>query len=874
MLRMIKVKNRIFNFIHQNRRVIFHVGFCIFLLLIASNKALAAEDSLAGNIMNGVSSGVGAAVALLVGFIALLVTSAMGLFSTVLISVLVSVAQYNSFIVAPPVVAGWTIIRDICNMFFILILLIIAFATILRMENYSVKKMLPKLLIMAVLINFSKTIFGLIIDASQVVMMTFVNAFSQGTGFFVNMLQTAEILKNITLSSKDSKVLDNWIIATSLILAVIASIITVIVLAVMVAILIVRIVMIWIYTIFSPLVFLGFAFPPIQKYTGQVWQDFIKQVIVGPVLAFFIWLALTTQGTAPLNTSTDVCAGVASFFCAPNFQKFLITIGLLMGGMMVAQQMGGAAAGIAGKGLNWAKGAAKLSYKAPAFGGDWLGRKIKMGNIPVIGKTLAGLELRPTKIYQGVKDALIDQKRREESFATGVSAGAMKKGGVGGLIKGLGVSRDLMENISGPGGFLWWKGIRRTWKGTVAGGPEASGKLIEEIKTKKKELGSTQEEIDAKAKERDDALAERNSYLNRDGTVKAGKEEEVKKLNQTNQILTNQLLEMRKNVVTKDDKEKQSKKIEEMEKDLVLKRPVQTYYADRERDALISEARQKLGNNDNEEDLVEKFQDAVVNGNREVAQAVMVHAARVGHLNEIIQFSRSTKDAYDKEGNLIAKKGKFLPQGGHGLNELVNQYLIGKLGIDQQSALATQSEASSLAKATRHFNLAESVGAKNGYLFQRDHIPQQNRARGELRKVPSASVIRDYNRLSWGNEIQTTNSKGEIERKFQINQLGLDNFMELADTINSGIRESRWNKNAAMNVASDIGTLKDWVKLLESKGIKEFTTIKSNGDMEKMQYSELVEKIEEYGNNVRTASQLEDYGGLKKEFLSERQKKS
>jgi len=73
-------------------------------------------------------------------------------------------------------------------MSFILILLIIAFATILRQESYS-KKLLPKLLIMAVLINFSRTIFGLLIDFSQVIMLTFVNAFSAGGGYFIKALE-------------------------------------------------------------------------------------------------------------------------------------------------------------------------------------------------------------------------------------------------------------------------------------------------------------------------------------------------------------------------------------------------------------------------------------------------------------------------------------------------------------------------------------------------------------------------------------------------------------------------------------------------------------------------------------------------------------
>ena len=90
--------------------------------------------------------------------------------------------QYNEFIKSPAVKQGWAVVRDLCNMFFVVVLLIIAFATILRVEAYHYKKLLPRLVIMAVLINFSKTICGLFIDFRQVVMLTFVNGFANALG--------------------------------------------------------------------------------------------------------------------------------------------------------------------------------------------------------------------------------------------------------------------------------------------------------------------------------------------------------------------------------------------------------------------------------------------------------------------------------------------------------------------------------------------------------------------------------------------------------------------------------------------------------------------------------------------------------------------
>lgn len=358
-----KIKNKYFAYI---------VICCLLMLPFVTQ---AAEDvnyaSMAGNLTLGV---LGSAVAAVVGAIAFLLTSVIGLLITVIVKILIQVAQFNDIISVPTVIQGWTIVRDICNMFFILILLVIAFSTILRREEYSAKKLLPKLLIMAVLINFSRTIFGVIIDFSQVIMLTFVNAFSQGGGWFINMFRIDLLLSINSIKSSGDFAVTSWAAAVAIIAGVLASIITLIIMVVMLAVLVMRIVLLWIYTIFSPLIFLGFAFPPIKAYTGRIWEDFIKQAVSGPILAFFIWLALTTASTSAtfLNGSiaddtSQLCVGAGAFFCDKNLQNFIIVIGLLVGGLMVTQQIGGAAGNMAGKGLAWSKNASKTVGKAVGY---------------------------------------------------------------------------------------------------------------------------------------------------------------------------------------------------------------------------------------------------------------------------------------------------------------------------------------------------------------------------------------------------------------------------------------------------------------------------------------------------------------------------
>ena len=75
---------------------------------------------------------------------------------------------------------GWVIARDTANLFFIFILLTIAIATILQIETYGAKKLLPKLIVAALFINFSFLLTQYVIFASNTM-----------TGFFLPGAGTA-----------------------------------------------------------------------------------------------------------------------------------------------------------------------------------------------------------------------------------------------------------------------------------------------------------------------------------------------------------------------------------------------------------------------------------------------------------------------------------------------------------------------------------------------------------------------------------------------------------------------------------------------------------------------------------------------------------
>ena len=346
---------------------------------------------------------VGSAVATILGAILLPIISLIGKLITVMIRLLVWVAQYNDFIASPVVSKGWIIIRDIFNMFFIFILLIIAFGTVLKIEKYSYKRLLLGFLLAAVLVNFSKLICGIFIDVAQIIMLTFVNAFkSVGEGNLAELLGLRTLMD---LRKEAGGETLNKELVGALILGFIMSAIALVVVTIITLIFVFRIVILWFLVLLSPLAFMGSVLPAFQRYANQWWEKFASQVIIGPVLAFFLWLsfamvqepALQNGGayksvvpsgssvgetmneksiTEGGETQTPLSAAVSEAGKLENLLNFIVGIAMLLGSLMVAQQLGVAGGKMAGQALGKIQaigaGAAKAPFKAVGKAGKFL----------------------------------------------------------------------------------------------------------------------------------------------------------------------------------------------------------------------------------------------------------------------------------------------------------------------------------------------------------------------------------------------------------------------------------------------------------------------------------------------------------------------
>ncbi len=299
----------------------------------------------------------------------------------IIVNILIWVAQYNDFVHAQPVEIGWVLVRDVVNMFFIVILLISAFSTIISYpEDFHYKRVLPKLLVMAILINFSKTLVGVMIDFSQVVMLTFVNAFKEAaTGNFINALKLTQLttLNADKFGTGETGELAGLFGAALLAILMLGATLTLMV--IMTLFLIVRIVGLWMILIFSPIAFFALALPSkiqskVSPFTSDWWGRLSTFLIAGPVMAFFLWLTLAVvQGSSEpfgdtlggvdkseeLNSVTKDAHFITTFGKASNIATYLVAFVMMLSGVEFAVKSAG----------NASSGLGRIAALAAAGGG-------------------------------------------------------------------------------------------------------------------------------------------------------------------------------------------------------------------------------------------------------------------------------------------------------------------------------------------------------------------------------------------------------------------------------------------------------------------------------------------------------------------------
>ncbi|MDP4000759.1 MAG: hypothetical protein Q8P83_00765 [bacterium] len=219
------------------------------------------------------------------------------------------------------VLAGWIVVRDIMNLFFIIALIVISLATILRIETYSWKRLLPRLIIMALLVNFSKAIATGIVSVSDLLLMFFTTNDS-------GLIKPGQLLQEMYGGSKYFEGFFSGDILAVAIMKLILACVSLVSFSALTILFLIRLVGIWILIIFSPVAFALNILPATQQYSKMWWSYFIKYLIWAPVALFLLMLFSELVRNDYYGLGGD------------STLRFLVMIVFVWGAVTVARQAG------------------------------------------------------------------------------------------------------------------------------------------------------------------------------------------------------------------------------------------------------------------------------------------------------------------------------------------------------------------------------------------------------------------------------------------------------------------------------------------------------------------------------------------------------
>lgn len=307
----------------------------------------------------------------------------------------------------------WTLVRDFINMFFILILLVIAFATIFNVSKYKASDLLPKLIIIAVLINFSLVITVWVIDLLWIPAAVFLGplggTISDRISNALNIQQffstqnisliTAELLKG----GLPTGIFFREVIFRGAILIVNAFILSWIALIIWA-----RIPVLIGLMLVSPIAWLGYTLPAIKKNSWDTWWQ--KLLCWGSIpiplfgLIYFVVLfnqrlRLEISGEGSLSVILPVLG-----LTLGETLIWIITAGIFLAGMMYIKTLSCSMYGwvTLGFGKTW-KGirsgvgrAVDFGYTATGYKGatGQVQKELAQGGIPIFGKRMFGTAQR------------------------------------------------------------------------------------------------------------------------------------------------------------------------------------------------------------------------------------------------------------------------------------------------------------------------------------------------------------------------------------------------------------------------------------------------------------------------------------------------
>ncbi len=343
-------------------------------------------------------------------------------------AILMSVFEMRSYVDNMPAIRnGWTIFRDIANIGFIFIILYVAIATILQL-GIDTRKTIIKLIIAALLINFSLFFTKIIIDGSNILTVSLFNQIGEGVvntgitganfldnGLSGRMVQALGLQEIYTTDNTDvsaaafANLIDFTIrVIGGSIFLLFASII----LFAAAIMFMVRFVILIFLMITAPIAFIAMILPQTNSISRRWWKSLTSQAIFAPVFMLMLLITLNLIGSLRNTVNSNVGLGDAlsssQSAAGATFLTFVISIAFLVGTLVISKMTGGV-------GGDWAtKVGGRAVFGGAAIGGRFAGRQI-------------GGRLADSRMVQNALES--DSKIMKTAGRLGLAAGERIKSG-------------------------------------------------------------------------------------------------------------------------------------------------------------------------------------------------------------------------------------------------------------------------------------------------------------------------------------------------------------------------------------------------------------------------------------------------------------
>lgn len=343
---------------------------------------------------------------------------------------------------------GWETFRDIANILFVILLLIVIFSQLtgVGIDNYGIKKIIPKLVVVAVLINLSFVICVLAVDISNILGNSFQALFNGlsdtlpspedinvDEGSIIPGLSAEGVLVSVGVLGAavvaGGKMWKNPAIVLSLLISAVGVFISIIFLFLMLA---VREAAIVVLTVISPVAMVCYMLPNVKKYFDRWLKGFQGLLLVYPICGLmvgggnYVARLLLTAGFAQegfISAFTSMIAGIVPIFFIPMVLKNSFSALGNIGGM-ISNLGRGVSRGATGsmRGSQAYRNAQEMGWKRQnriEAGLD------KNGNLTSMGRFRAGLARTGVGRFVGADTRLarkVDAANR--NFGEQVDAGA------------------------------------------------------------------------------------------------------------------------------------------------------------------------------------------------------------------------------------------------------------------------------------------------------------------------------------------------------------------------------------------------------------------------------------------------------------------